>query len=283
MAKHSNNLRDVNAHFAFGKNWAAYAEKIGHEEIAEAQRGLLRLLGESTLKDQRFLDIGSGSGLHALAALREGASEVVAIDIDPDSVATTQAVLKRFAPDARWRVEVKSVFDLHPADGGKFDVVYSWGVLHHTGDLEGALRRAAAMVGPGGLFVFALYHRIWMDWFWRFEKRWYSKASPRAQAAARNIYIALFRLGLRLTGRRFSEYVANYRTKRGMDFFHDVHDWMGGWPYESISANEVETLMNELGFAVVRTETRRGRLLGRYTGLFGSGCDEYVYRRVTDE
>lgn len=275
----SGDLTRPENHFAFGRNWASYAANITPAEIEEAERGLLRLMGGERLEGKRFLDIGSGSGLHALAALRLGAREVVAVDIDQDSVATTRAVLERFPPKAAWAVVQESVFDLTPAACGTFDVVYSWGVLHHTGDLARALRAAAAMVGDEGVFIFALYRRIWMDWFWRQEKRWYAKATPKAQARARAVYVALFRLGLRMTGRSFRDYVAAYRARRGMDFYHDVHDWMGGWPYESISPLEVGSLMAELDFAPVRVLARRGRLLGRDPGVFGSGCDEYVYRR----
>nr|WP_081711792.1 class I SAM-dependent methyltransferase [Thermosynechococcus sp. NK55a] len=238
-----------------------------------------RLLGGERLDGKRFLDIGSGSGLHSLAALRLGARQVVAIDIDADSVATTQAVLQRFAPDGPWKVEAKSVFELDPRESGVFEIVYSWGVLHHTGDMFFALRSAAAMVAPEGFFVFALYRRIWMDWFWRWEKRWYAQASHSAQARARWVYVTLYRLGLRLTGRRFEDYVTNYRSKRGMSFEHDVHDWLGGWPYESISSREVQDAMKALGFSAVKQFARKGRFLGKDPGFFGSGCDEYVYRK----
>ena len=76
-------LTSYESHFAFGKNWSAYAAKITAAEIAEAEKELSRLLEGGRLDGQRFLDIGSGSGLHSLAALRLGAREVVAIDIDP--------------------------------------------------------------------------------------------------------------------------------------------------------------------------------------------------------
>lgn len=274
-------LTRQDTHFAFGKNWASYAQKITRAQIDEAVTGLSRLLGGQCLDGMRFLDIGSGSGLHALAAFELGAAEVVALDIDPDSVATTQAVLALHAPGKTYRVAQHSVFDLTPEKYGTFDVVYSWGVLHHTGDMIRALRAAAALVGEGGQFVFALYRRVWMDWFWRLEKRWYTKASLASQARARAIYIALFRLALRVTGRRFADYVANYHERRGMDFYHDVHDWMGGWPYESILPSEVDSLMGSLGFGPVRVFAAKGLIGGRRIGFFGSGCDEYVYRRST--
>jgi 2-polyprenyl-6-hydroxyphenyl methylase/3-demethylubiquinone-9 3-methyltransferase len=164
---------------------------------------------------------------------------------------------------------------------GRFDVVYSWGVLHHTGDMARAMRCAAGMVGDGGRFVFALYRRVWMDWFWRIEKRWYAQASPGAQESARAWYGALFKIGLRCTGRTMDDYINGYRGNRGMDFWHDVHDWMGGWPYESISPREVEEMMGALGFQRVLEFSVKGRILGKHSGVFGSGCDEFSYRRVT--
>lgn len=274
-------LTQQEAHFAFGKNWASYAEKVTDAEIEEAEKALSRLLGGARLDGQRFLDIGCGSGLHSLAALRMGAKEVVAVDLDPASVSTTRAMLARFAPEGTaFRVEQISVFDLDPSALGTFDTVYSWGVLHHTGDMDRAIRCAAAMCAPEGRFVIALYRRVWIDWFWRIEKRWYAKASVSAQECAQVIYIRLFKLAMLVMGRSFSKYVASYRSNRGMDFKHDVHDWLGGWPYESILPAEADSMMEELGFTAERVFARKGRWLGRHLGLFGSGCDEYAYKRA---
>jgi SAM-dependent methyltransferase len=271
----STDLLDQTSHFAFGKNWASYAKLVTEAQIAEAEKGLQRLIG-GDLKGKRFLDIGCGSGLHALAALRLGAAEVVAVDIDPDSVATSRKMLEANAPGQQWRVLEKSVFDLSPDALGAFDVVYSWGVLHHTGDMYRALRTAAGLVVPGGEFTFALYRYTRMCWFWKLEKRWYASAGRRGQALARWIYVSLFRIAYTLASRKsFAAYVSGYKSNRGMDFQHDVHDWMGGWPYESISAAQVEQLMQQLGLEHVRSFARADTRLG----LFGSGCDEFTYVR----
>ncbi|WP_333844538.1 hypothetical protein [Pelomicrobium sp.] len=95
------------------------------------------------------------------------------------------------------------------------------------------------------------------------------------------IYIALFRLALPLTGRRFARYVEGYRSNRGMNYYHDVHDWMGVWPYESIQPAEVDFQLGSLGFAAERVFARKGRLFGRDPGIFGSRCDEYIYRKIS--
>jgi 2-polyprenyl-6-hydroxyphenyl methylase/3-demethylubiquinone-9 3-methyltransferase len=266
----------LESHFAFGENWASYAETISQAEIDEAVKGLKRLCG-GRLDGQRFLDIGCGSGLHSLAALRLGAAEVVCVDIDPVSVATTKTVLARHAPGSAFRVEQVSVFDMDSVRFGQFDTVYSWGVLHHTGDMSRAMRSAAELVKPGGSFVVALYQRTWLCWFWRLEKRWYAHASKRAQAAAGSVYISLFALA---KGKKFKAYVEGYRSLRGMNFYNDVHDWLGGYPYESITPNEAHQFMTSMGFTVVRTFARKGPYFGRYIGFSGSGCGEYAYVRA---
>jgi SAM-dependent methyltransferase len=271
-------LTKIESHFAFGRNWASYAEKIGPHEIDEAANGLKRLLGDS-LAGKSFLDIGCGSGLHSLAALRLGASSVTSIDFDEDSVATTRAVLARYAPGCQHDVRRASVLDMSSSEWGLFDVVYSWGVLHHTGDMWRAVRRAAGLVGPKGQFAFALYRKTWACWFWRLEKRWYARASERARSVADKTYSSLFAFGLLLTGRKFDDYVRNY-SERGMDYYHDVKDWLGGYPYESVSIHEVDVLMTDLGFQRENVFGRQGRFLGRCLGVFDTGCDEFVYARA---
>lgn len=271
-------LTRVETHFAFGENWASYARCISEEEIAEAMHGLRRLLGGADLANKRFLDVGSGSGIHSLAALRLGAKEVVAVDLDPDSVSTTRQLLEGHDPQGNYQIRHLSVFNLDPAEVGRFEVVYSWGVLHHTGAMVRAMRQCAALVAPGGEFVFALYHKTWCCPFWTAEKRWYAKASRGSQAVARGIYVGVAVLRRWLRGRGFKRFVREYRGNRGMDFFHDVHDWLGGYPYESISPDEVEALMRPMGLSLARRFVRNW--FGAQLGLFGSGCDEYVYRRA---
>src|SRR5882762_2118452 len=269
-------LLDQKSHFAFGENWASYAKLLTDDRVEEAISSLRRLVGDD-LKGKRFLDIGCGSGLHSLAALRLGAGEVVALDIDPDSVATTRELLRVKAIGQPWSVMESSIFDPLIGSMGRFDVVYSWWVLHHTGAVHRALRAAAALVGPGGQFVFALYRRTPLCWFWKIEKRWSAGASQAAQARARSLYVGLFRIVYPIKNRgSFSNYVATYRQSRGMDFYHDVHDWLGGWPYESISPAEADRLMQQLGLRQIRVFL----VAGRATGLLGSGNDEYVYERV---
>jgi 2-polyprenyl-6-hydroxyphenyl methylase/3-demethylubiquinone-9 3-methyltransferase len=202
---------------------------------------------------------------------------VVSFDYDADSVACTAALRDRFRPDdPDWRVERGSILDDGYLAGlGTFDVVYSWGVLHHTGAMDEAVRKAASLVVPGGLLVIALYRKTRLCPLWKAEKRWFNGASPAAQQRARTLYVAGMRAAYRVAGRDFAAHVASYSSMRGMSFWHDVHDWMGGYPYESITPAEVDALVSGLGFTHVKSWTR-----GYTTGILGSGCDEYTYRRL---
>lgn len=268
----------LSGRFAFGANWSDYARQIDERHIEEAVHGLQRMLGERDLKGMRFLDIGSGSGVHAVAALRLGAAQVHAIDFDPKSVEATKQTLERFCKGQAWTAARDSVFDLNPSTDGRYDVVYSWGVLHHTGDIVRAIATAASMVKPGGEFLVALYRKTPACGFWRAEKRWYSSAGPRAQRVARAVYMGLRDLDLILAGKSPRKMREEYFHSRGMSQEHDVHDWMGGYPYESISPADVNKLIGSYGFKLREQWTQRQRL-----GLFGSGCDEYAFVRHQPE
>ncbi|WP_161850285.1 bifunctional 2-polyprenyl-6-hydroxyphenol methylase/3-demethylubiquinol 3-O-methyltransferase UbiG [Bradyrhizobium sp. CCBAU 051011] len=262
--------------FGFGENWLDFVRDLGDEQIKEAEHSLLKFLRCDTLRGQTFLDVGSGSGLFSLAARRLGA-RVHSFDYDPSSVRCTQELREyHFAEDPNWKVERGSILDRdYVRRLGQFDIVYAWGVLHHSGAMRDAIANAASAVAPTGLFASALYSRTRLCRLWRAEKRWYASASAEGQRRARAIYIGLlFRLRFLVRGRDFAAYVANYNKSRGMDFSHDVHDWLGGYPYESISSDELDALMRRLGFACVHRADTPVAL-----GLVGSGCAEYLYRR----
>jgi len=267
------NLKTLESHFAFGKNWASYAALIDEPQIEEAIRGMLKLLPAEEFKGRSFLDIGCGSGLHTLAAARLGASRIVAVDIDPDSVATTRSVLAAKGVQTPCHVETMSAFDLDPVRLGRFDIVYSWGVLHHTGSMWEAVGKAASMVAPNGVLAIALYRKTRIDPLWKLEKRLYAHAPRAIQGLMRAGYLAAFRLAMLATGGSFRKYVADYQSTRGMDFHHDVHDWLGGYPYEAVTAPEVEARLAQLGFKPERVFSRPISW-----GFLGSGCDEFVYR-----
>jgi SAM-dependent methyltransferase len=271
------NLLEQETHFAFGKNWLDYAEKIDEVKVHQAMADLKRLNGGERLDGKTFLDIGCGSGLHALAAIRLGARSVSCVDIDPDSVQATKQTLDKFAPDIPAKINVVSVFDLSPEKHGTFDVVYSWGVLHHTGDMYRAIKKATDMVASDGIFMIALYKKTIFCGMWRVIKKWYASAPESSQITAREFRNKLQKLSFKVRGRDFESYVRNYSIVRGMNFNNDVHDWMGGFPYESISPNKCKMFFSKLDFQLINSNIAKPGI-----GLLGSGCDEYTFKRCAE-
>jgi SAM-dependent methyltransferase len=264
-------LLDVSTHFRFGENWADYSKLIDERRIADAIESVERLCGD--LSGKTFLDIGSGSGLFSVSALRLGAREVLALDIDADSVATTRKLLSQ--EDKRnWRAEQISVFDLPKRIDETFDVVYSWGVLHHTGAMWRAVENAASMVKPGGRFAFSLYEKTPLCGFWTQEKRFYRKMPKPIQAVLRGGFFTAWAVAVSVAGHNPLKRLRE-GNERGMSLLHDLHDWMGGYPYESTTPAEVATFMDKLGFDHEQTVQWRVRL----GGLLGSGCTEYVFHK----
>jgi len=266
------------SHFEFGENWLRFTEVVDERRVAEAIKGLERLFPNGEIRDKRFLDIGCGSGLVMLAALRMGAREVIGVDIDENSVAASHRLLTRFASSTCWSVSCASIFDIAPAQFGEIDIVHSWGVLHHTGDMWGAVEKSSHLVVPGGLLAIALYRKTLFCRFWKAEKKLYSSLPPFAQTPIRWLYqIALVSRQM-VVAQNPRAYVRAYFKRRGMSWVHDLHDWLGGYPYESALATEVSARLSALGFEVTRQIGPKIRGIG----LLGSGgCNEYVARRST--
>ena len=269
MGQSGSDLRERESHFEFGKNWAEYSSLIDSDKLELAVESIRQLVPD--IAGKTVLDIGSGSGLFSVAALKLGAARVHAVDIDENSVATTRRVLETFAEKGTWTAEQRSVFELSPKDLGQFDVVYSWGVLHHTGDMWRAIDRAAAMVAPGGTFAFALYEKTPLCGAWRIEKRAYTKAPEGVQRLARSAYKILFQTARVASGRG----IKRGNLVRGMDVDLDIHDWLGGYPYESANGAEVREHLARLSFEPVFERPVKVHL----AGMFGTGCSEYVYKR----
>lgn len=268
-------LTAESSHFAFGENWASFAKGIDQAVISEAKKGLSDLIPAASMPLASFLDIGCGSGLHALAALELGVAHVTAIDIDRNSVRTTEKVLSNYCEQERASVQRLSIFEADVAELGAFDIVYSWGVLHHTGEMWRAVEKASELVKPGGFFVIALYQKRLFCKAWKVEKRIYSFSPKTVQGIARAIYCAALLVGHTLIGRNPFSVVRNYKSARGMDFWHDAHDWLGGYPYESATRDDVHVHVVPRGFTLVKE-----RILPWRLGILGTGCAEYCFQKA---
>jgi len=265
--------------FSFGKNWNDFLRhSLDADRIAAAIRDTSDFLGLSDLKGLRFMDIGCGSGLFSYVAHSMAAEHITSFDVDPFSVQCCLAMKKRAGNPQNWEVFEGSILD--PGTLRRLpsaDIVYSWGVLHHTGDMWGAIRNAAHFVKPGGRFFISIYNRLEYDSLTRYRGShgWlrlkraynrsgrYTKRSMEAWLAGKDIVASLvsFRNPLRQ--------ISQYKNKRGMSWWHDIVDWLGGYPYEFASAGQVfEFCHRELGLTLERLNTTSS-----------IGCNEFLFSR----
>ena len=107
-------------------------------------------------KGAKVLEIGCGTGTDLLQFLAAGAN-AFGIDLSNRSVDLAKERLRLFGFD-RGRVLVADAESL-PFPDGSFDLVYSWGVLHHTPDITKALDEIYRVLRPGGQTRVMLYHR----------------------------------------------------------------------------------------------------------------------------
>ena len=259
--------------FEFGSNWRRFLRVLNEERIAEAERSLRGMLEVEDLRGKSFLDIGSGSGLFSLAARRLGAT-VHSFDYDPQSVACTRELRRRYSgDDSSWTVDEGSVLDeRYVRSLGEFDIVYSWGVLHHTGAMWTALANAYLPVSPGGALFIAIYNTQpgWTPFYTRI-KRTYVSAPRVGKWLIAGTYIGLATCRQVLSdvrhGRNPVRTYAEYKRARGMSVWHDLVDWIGGYPFETARPEEIFDFYRARGFELRRLATAGGSV----------GCNEFVF------
>jgi SAM-dependent methyltransferase len=266
--------------FAFGRNWQRYVDRyLDPERIAIASQSLLDLIGED-LHGKTFVDLGAGSGLFSLCAHRARAARIVSVDVDPDSVALCRTLKERSGDPENWDVVEGSILDPElRALVPEGDVVYSWGVLHHTGDMYNAIARAAEFVKPGGVFCIAIYNRatdrVLTSERWLRIKRSYNhvpRVGQRAMEAAFLMYWTARQLYARQNPLRIAR---EYKRSRGMAVMTDLVDWLGGYPYEFATADEIVAFCTKsCGLEEVKVVALTPR---------DTANNQFVFRRPTSE
>lgn len=261
--------------FEFGKNWGRFSVAINDARIRYAEDSFTGMLGVDALKGKTFLDIGCGSGLMSLAAVRAGALRVHSFDYDERSVETTRALKERFCPGlSSWTIGRGDALDAEYLRSlGPFDIVYSWGVLHHTGHLWQALENVTEVCGKSGKLYIALYNDQGIfSAVWKLIKIAYNCLPGIAR------YFVVLPVAVRLWGPatvrdmfRMQPFKTwrEYRAARGMSPWRDVIDWVGGYPFEVARPLAVINFFKKRGFALLKEKS-----CGR-----GHGNNEFVFEK----
>ena len=256
-------MKKVQTRFSFGANWQNFIDKaLTPERINDAVNSLRSFFGVNDFEGQTFLDIGCGSGLFSLAARQFGA-KVHSFDLDPLSVACTNELKRQHFPeDKKWTIDQGDVLDMNYLNSlGQFDIVYSWGVLHHTGAMWKALENVVPLVAEGGKLFISIYNdqgrasRLWAT-----VKKFYNQSSKITKLIITLIFLGYFGIPKVLMG---------HKNERGMSFWHDLVDWIGGFPFEVAKPEEIFDFYRGKGFLLMKLKTCGG----------GLGCNQFLFVR----
>jgi SAM-dependent methyltransferase len=259
--------------FDFGQNWQDFsARALSPGSVARARLEFERLIEPVDLRGLSFLDIGFGQGLSLLSAAAMGA-RAMGCDINSKCFSLLDYNLKHFPELERSPPAVigsildpqvvRRLREVEPT--GHYDVVHSWGVLHHTGDMQLAIANAASLVAPGGVFILAIYNRHWSSLPWKSVKRLFTLAPHFVKRLLIGAFYPIIYVAKWLVTRR------NPRIQeRGMDFYFNVVDWVGGYPYEYAGIEELRSKVEPLGFELVRSVAAE----------VPTGCNQFVFRRI---
>lgn len=263
--------------FEFGKNWASFLKNLDDIKIEHATNDLKDKLSKEDLSGLSFLDIGCGSGLHSLSAAKLGVSKLYSFDFDEHSVNCCHELKNRYSPNSdNWIIEQGSALDTEYIESlGLFDIVYSWGVLHHTGNMELALNNASKAVKPGGILFISIYNdQGAFSNLWRFIKKIYIHSPGFIKWLIEFSVSFLYEIGraafriVRLQNPLPFKDWQEYYKHRGMSYWTNVVDWVGGYPFEVAKPEEIFHYFKQRNFNLEDLET-----------TIGHGCNIFVFRK----
>jgi 2-polyprenyl-3-methyl-5-hydroxy-6-metoxy-1,4-benzoquinol methylase len=263
--------------FDFGKNWASFSKRaLTAERIDQARNDFANLMQGIPLKNKTFLDIGFGQGLSLLIAEEHGA-KVVGCDINPkcgEVLRRNRALFPNIDQNHEPPIVIGSILqdttinelkNKQQAQKEGYDIVHSWGVLHHTGDMWGAIDKAISLIAPNGYLVLAIYNKHWSSPIWHLIKKSYC-SSPKFLKSMFIISLYPVIMAAKAVVTKKNPFVMD----RGMEFYHNVIDWVGGFPYEFTTIPETITFLNNKGFSSVK----------QIPAKVPTGCNEYVFKKI---
>lgn len=278
MEQGFNKINLTKGRFGFGRNWRVFVDHVDDERLRQAEEHLLEFFNADALDGKTFCDVGCGSGLFSLAARRLGA-KVTSFDYDPLSVEACKNLksASAFTSDCDWRIVQGDVLNVEFFESiGKFDVVYSWGVLHHTGAMYPAILNATRLVNSGGgQFLFALYNdagyksRVWwlIKCFLNMMPDRFAYVSAMLLGVTQKT-LAILKHSLLLNPGLILRPLFNYKKRRGMRYLNDIQDWCRGFPYEYATTSQITEFMSSLDFD-----------LQKKTEVIGLANNQFLFRK----
>lgn len=233
--------------FEFGKNWLSFVMDISDEDINKAKSNILLWLENEDLSKKTILDIGCGSGLHSYAFFQLGSKKIISFDFDNKSVEATKILWEKAGKPSNWEIFQGSVLDDEWLSNlGEFDIIYSWGVLHHTGNMWKSIKNVLDYsVHDKSKIWLALYQGV-NTYKSDFElKIKYNKSNFFGKKLM--VLNAILKIMKKRRAKGENPFTWNVKRGRGMNTYHDLVDWMGGFPYEVCSKDELAAFMKKNG------------------------------------
>ena len=276
--------------FSFGKNWVNYIKNfVDQGQLKDAEESLLKYLNKKDYKEKIFIDVGCGSGIFSLGAINLDAKKVISFDIDYFSIEATRLIKEKYLnKKTDWEIFKGNILDkeLVKKLSGTGDIVYAWGVLHHTGDMYQAIKNTCELVKPNGYLILAIYNKARSSDFWFKVKRFYNLVPVFIKILMVYLiflYVVLKRIGFYLRSKITGKLsLILFRKQRGMSIFYDVVDWLGGYPYEYATFEEIKNYIENLGFKLIKAPAKFSSLPKTFFNRFSFKCtgnNEFVFQK----